>query len=498
MLAILHLDALSPTLLVQLMGEGRLPVLQELHRRGHRYELETPASHFPASTYFSMHSGLDVGDHGHHFSFQWSPHEQRVRHRHEFGAPTVAWERLAAVGKRSLVVDPYELTPPRTFAGRAISGWQLANILSLERWSVPNGWHRPYERQLGRSRLLQEVFGRRSVRLLRSLRRTLIGASARVADLNREVLRRERFDLVYLSLLAPHQAGHVFWDVAQLEVDDRTQAEFEGSLQLLYEEADRALGSMLDALPDDADLIVVSPLGMGPNTSRVDLLGEMLELVLGTSREQKGEAGARIWRFRAAVPTEFRAAAARAMGGRLARELTARMSTSGIDWSEVRAFLLPSDENGLIRLNVRGREREGTVDPAAAPALLDELVAGLLTFRDIGGGAAIDGIDRSAELFPGPESHRLPDLVVRWSSAPSAAILGVESDRYGEVRRRAGGGTGRNGSHTADAWAVIVPGRSRARTTARPARVTDIAATVCALFDVAGDAPPGEPLLERP
>jgi predicted AlkP superfamily phosphohydrolase/phosphomutase len=498
MLAILHLDALSPTLLAELIADGRLPVLQELHERGHRHELETPATHFPASTYFSMHSGLDVGDHGHHFSFQWSPEEQRLRHRHAFGAPTVAWERLAAVGKRSLVIDPYELAPPRTFAGRAISGWQLANILSLERWSVPKGWHLPYERRLGRSQLLQEVFGRRSVRLLHSSRRTLLGASARVADLALEVMRRERFDLVYLSLLAPHQAGHVFWDVSQLEVDERTQAELDGSLALLYEEADRALGRILAALPDDADLIVVSPLGMGANTSRVDLLGDMLELVLDGGRERKAEAGARIWRFRAAVPTSLRAAAARAMGGRLAREVTARMSTSGLDWSAVRAFLLPSDENGLIRLNVRGREREGILHPAAASALMDELVEGLGTFRDVAGGPAVSGIDRPADMFPGRQSDRLPDLVVRWSNTPSAGIQGVQSERYGEVRRRPGGGTGRNGSHTADAWALIVPGSSRARTPARPARVNDIAATVSALFGVAGDAPPGEPLLERP
>jgi predicted AlkP superfamily phosphohydrolase/phosphomutase len=495
-LALIHLDAVSVPLLERLTAEGRLPVFQDLRRRGTWHELETPASHFPASTYFSMHSGYDVGDHGHHFSFQWSPEEQRVRHRHDFQAPTVAWERLAAAGRRSLVIDPYELAPPRTFDGRAVSGWQLANILSLDRWSVPRGWQRPYERRLGRSPLLQEVFGKRSVRLLNSMRRTLLGASGRVAELTQDVLRRERFDLVYISLLAPHQAGHVFWDVSQLDVDDRTHARLEGTLQLMYEEADRALGSILAALPDDADVIVVSPLGMGPNTSRVDLLGEMLERVLTGSDEGGAEAGARIWRFRAAVPTSFRAAVARAMGGRLAREMTARMSTYGIDWSEVRAFLLPSDENGLIRLNVRGRERDGILDASEAPALLDELAEGLGTFRDIGGGPAVAAIDRSAELFPGRRSDRLPDLVVRWSSAPSARLAGVRSERYGEVCRRAGGGTGRNGAHTAEAWALVVPGSARARTPARPARVNDIAATVHAFFGVGGDLPPGEPLLE--
>ncbi len=35
-----------------------------------------------------------------------------------------------------------------------------------------------------------------------------------------------------------------------------------------------------DALPEDADVIVVSPLGMGENTSRADFLGKMLDAAI--------------------------------------------------------------------------------------------------------------------------------------------------------------------------------------------------------------------------
>jgi predicted AlkP superfamily phosphohydrolase/phosphomutase len=313
------------------------------------------------------------------------------------------------------------------------------------------------------------------------MRRTLLAASDRVAGLTTDVLRRERFDFVCVSLLAVHQAGHMFWDVSHLDVDDRHRARLEGTLPLLYEETDRAVGRILDALPDDADLLIVSPLGMGPNTSRIDLLGEMLELVLGSprarSRDTRAEAGDRIWRLRGAVPTAVRSGVARVLGGRLARELTAKLSTSGIDWEQTKAFLLPSDENGQIRLNLRGRERDGVVDPAEADALMEQIAAGLRTFRDLDGGPSIEAVDRAADLFPGRRSDLLPDLVVRWPDVPATAIRGVHSDRYGEVRRRRRGGTGRNGAHTAQAFALVVPATSRARTPNRPPRVTDVAAT---------------------
>jgi predicted AlkP superfamily phosphohydrolase/phosphomutase len=499
-LAVIHVDAVSVTLLNELVAARRLPVFEELLARGARYELETPASHFPAGAYFTMHSGEEVGDHGLYFSFQWSAAEQRLRYRLEFAGPTTVWERLGRAGRRALLVDPYELGPPRTFSGYAVSGWQYRNILSLERWSVPRGWQRPYERRLGGGPFLQEVFGTRGARSLEATRVILVRTPGRVADLVVEVLRRDRFDVVCASLLGVHQAGHLFWDVSALDVTDEVRARLDGTLPLVYEETDRALGRILDVLPDGADVVVVSPLGMGPNTSRIDLLGDMLERVLAgpgpIDSGGRAEVGSRIWRLRAAVPSPVRAGVARALGGRLARGVTERLSTSGIDWRATRAFLLPSDENGQIRLNLRGREREGIVDPAEADALLAEIRAGLLTFEDIGGGPAVAAVDRSEELFAGRRSHLLPDLVVRWTPTPTVHLAGVRSERYGEVRRRPGAGTGRNGAHTPEAWALVLPGGSRSRAPDRPARVADVAATVAALGGLDSGMPPGEPLLE--
>lgn len=499
MLALLHVDAVTISLLEQLIDDGRLPVLRDLRRQGTLHRLETPATHFPAASYFSMHSGYGPGEHGLHFSFQWSAAEQRIRYRLDFGAPTTVCERLAAVGKRTLLIDPYELPPPDPLEGLALSGWQYANILSLERWAVPRGWQRPWERRLGRAPFMQEVFGTRNARSVNTMRRTLLAAPDRVANLTTEVLRRERFDFLYVSLLAIHQAGHVFWDVSQLQVDDRLRARLEGTLPLMYEQTDRAVGRILDALPDGADVVFVSPLGMGPNTSRIDLLGDMLERVLAPGRAGSGndgvEAGGRIWRLRAAVPTPVRSAVARGLGGRLARTVTAKLSTSGIDWADTRAFLLPSDENGHIRLNLRGRERDGVVDPAEADSLIAEIADGLATFRDLDGAPCIKAIDRAADIFPGRRSELLPDLVVRWADTPATGIDGVHSERYGVVRRRSAG-TGRNGAHTPEAFALVVPGTSRGRTPSRPPRVTDIAATVSAVLGVGGDAPEGESLLE--
>jgi predicted AlkP superfamily phosphohydrolase/phosphomutase len=175
----------------------------------------------------------------------------------------------------------------------------------------------------------------------------------------------------------------------------------------------------------------------------------------------------------------------------------ARTSIAGVDWSRTKAFVLPSDHNGQIRINLRGRERDGIVDPGEVDELRDRIAAGLLSFHDVGGGPAIAGVDRMEDVV-GPDAPArglLPDLLVRWADTPATRLEGVESPQYGRIDR-SGQGSGRAGGHTADAWALLVPGRSRMVSRSGAEDVIDVAATACALLggDMTGLA--GTPLLE--
>jgi predicted AlkP superfamily phosphohydrolase/phosphomutase len=152
---------------------------------------------------------------------------------------------------------------------------------------------------------------------------------------------------------------------------------------------------------------------------------------------------------------------------------------------------------GYIRLNVRGRERDGIVHPNDVEALMREVTEGLATFHDVDGAPVVAAVHRSAEaLGSGARLDQLPDLVVEWSARPSVGPTRVDSPRFGTVARP-GPWSSRNGNHTLDAWAVIAPGRAAARAQSRPPMITDIAATACGLVggDMTGLA--GEPLLDR-
>ena len=501
MLVLLNFDAVSSPLVDRLVADGRLRAVAELLSRGRRVALETPATYFPAGTYPTLYTGLDLGEHGLYYPFQWDARAQRSRYAESFAAPSSVWERVGATGARALVVDPYEARPPSRLDGVFLSGWQFRNRVVLPARSRPPGAECALRRRFGRSPSIEEVFGPQSLATLRTMRRDLLAAPERVAQVAKHLLARERFDLVWLTFSAAHLVGHQFWDLSQLPERDRGQALEEGldtTVADVYAKVDAAIAEVLGALPGDAAIVLFAALGMGPDTSRVDLLPGMLDAVLSQRADRPRRSrspGASLWRLRAAVPTRARASVADRLPWSVVLDVTARLETRASDWSKVPAFVLPSDVVGYVRLNLRGRERDGVVEPAEAEGLRERIAEGLATFADPDGSPSIAEIRPCAEVVAeGPRSDALPDLLVRWSERPSAGLDRVLSPRFGEVLRP-GGGSGRSGNHTADAWAVVVPGPG-GRVDDRPcAHVVDIAATVCAAFGAEHGDLPGRSLL---
>lgn len=105
-----------------------------------------------------------------------------------------------------------------------------------------------------------------------------------------------------------------------------------------------------------------------------------------------------------------------------------------VDWSRTKAYGLGL--NGLY-LNLKGRERDGIVDPAERSALLDELRAKLLAVRDpVDGAPAILAVYRSDEVYSGPQADHAPDLIVGYARdyrCSWAATLGnITEETFGD------------------------------------------------------------------
>ena len=247
---------------------------------------------------------------------------------------------------------------------------------------------------------------------------------------------------------------------------------------------------MLAALPAGADVIVTSAVGMDVNTSRADLLPEMLAAVLAGGPVEPDGAGA-IWRLRAAMPAGLRGAIARAIPDRAALALTARLELRGIDWATTRAFAHPADNQGYVRLNLRGRERGGVVAPEAAEGLMEEIAAGL---------AALSGPRRRARGRLGRRVRRSCTAVAMPTGFPISSCAGRTGRRPGSpscARSASGrcaaaaaapGAPATTRRATPGRWQR--PGGRPTSSPPRPPRLVDVAATICELTgaDPAGPA----------
>ncbi len=493
MLAVFNLDSVSVSLVERMVAEGRLPTLASLKERGRHLPLTAPLVYFGDRA--TAQTGIEPPDHGLYFPLQWSPAGQRLYSAFDELLPRTVWERVSEAGRRTLLLDPYEGRPPRRFSGVAISGIQFTHSVVLQRWAAPRGVEKTVTSTLGRSHEVDDAYGM-DTSSLRRLEAQVLAAPERLERAALHFLERDAFVLVWVEFGAAHLAGHHFWP---LETDEPAHRSAKAAvLERVYETADAAMGRILARLPENADVIVFSEVGMGANCSRTDVLPEMLTRVLAGERRDGGEPGSLIWKVRSAIPPRWRLRVTKTVPDALVMRLWAFLQLRGVDWSRTRAFALPSDHDAYIRLNVRGRERDGIVEARDVEALIEEVDAGLRSFRDPEGVPWVAEVHRVTDaLGTGTNDGHLPDLVVTWNNRPTGRDDRASSPEFGLVERR-GVGVGRSGNHVEGAWLLTVPGTTEPRDPGRPARLVDLPATICALLGAETDGLAGEPLLVAP
>src|SRR6185295_13718426 len=91
------------------------------------------------------------------------------------------------------------------------------------------------------------------------------------------------------------------------------------------------------------------------------------------------------------------------------------------DWKTTRAFSLPTDQYGWIRVNLAGREAQGIVSPVQYDETCAQLEAMLRALTTEGGEPLVRDIVRTAACAKSASGNPLPDLVVHWEDAAFAS-----------------------------------------------------------------------------
>jgi predicted AlkP superfamily phosphohydrolase/phosphomutase len=279
--------------------------------------------------------------------------------------------------------------------------------------------------------------------------RTVLAEHRRAFDVEFPKFHQGLFFFYFSSL---DLNAHMMWrltDPQHPAYDAALAAQYGSSLEEFYEQIDQVLGEVMPRADENTTLLVLSDHGFAPFRRSFNLNTWLLNN--GYVTRKGGASGDSSEPF------------------------------ADVDWSRTRAYGLGI--NGLY-LNVRGRERDGIVDPAQADALLREIRRKLLDVRDPKEGSqVITRIDLSSEAYQGPYAHAGPDALVGYNRGYRSGwktILGAFPADVLEDNANAW-----SGDHCMDFTKVPGVLLSNRKIDALTPALTDIAPTILSEFGIA-------------
>lgn len=466
----LALDAMEASLVERLIEDGRMPNLASLMERGVYGEVRCRPDGFLSMVWPTFFTGQLLGAHGWYFNKLWSRHDQCLRYVDPSWLPIRPfWNEIDGSHRVALLDVPFSTLPDSDFNGLFLNGWQAHD--DFGKLSVPEGLHDSLRRKFGKPTLKAEVFGPQNIRTLEKQRSEAIESLEQFARVVVDVLGQERWDLLTAVFGGAHRGTHYLWSLEEADVAGATPEQLrrlEGARDEIYEAADRALGIVLDAVPSDARVLVFALHGMGRNRGWAEHFGE---IVAHLHVEGQGHAPKHglIYRMKRTIPWKWIREVTTRLPSTVNHRLVPLWSRRMMDWSTTRYFALPLDLNGYLRVNVRGRDAGGIVEPGAEyEALLDRLTEEFMSLRDMRNDQPIvAAVDRVRELV-GPEApvlDDLPDLIVRWTDTYASGCPGIRTC-YGEIQLDPNRPlpSGRSGNHTQGGWCVAAgPGIRKGR-----------------------------------
>jgi len=257
-----------------------------------------------------------------------------------------------------------------------------------------------------------------------------MGAAAKL------LLERHPVDVFAVVFTPTDHVAHQF-------LTSRTVSSIAGEVNDLvewtYRRVDARVGELLRFAGPETTVIIMSDHGMAPinrgvNLNRALMESGFLHFQGDEGTQQAGRQRPVSWARRALVPLS--SAAQRAIPRHHLRRIARRfgflrklhwwVSAGGIAWGETSCYTMAVQ--GLLRLNVQGRDPKGPVESGEEYETTREAVAQtLLGLRDPESGRPlIEQVYRSEDIYDGPWIEEGPDLVVaEGQDAPWGILRGL-------------------------------------------------------------------------
>ncbi len=364
--AFIGLDGTPYTFMRRLIAEGRAPHAARLAEQGSLLRMDSVWPWVSSVAWSTMMTGVNPGKHNIFGFIDRDPatYKQFIPTARNMRAKTL-WEVLSEAGKRVIVVNVPVTYPPRPVNGILVAGFLSP---SLDKAVYPASYVTtlkslgyivdadPWKARESKDLALQEVNAALDARI-----RTLF-----------HLLEYEEWDYLHVHIMETDRLHHFLWQ--QMEEGHNT---YGPAFYDFYRRIDDMLGQLAERLDDRTTLMWMADHGFCTIKREVYVNRWLME---------NG------WLKLRNVPPDRQ---------------------KGLDEIEPSSVAYSLDP-GRVMIRVRGREKDGCVDPGAEyESIRDEIVAAALELRDPdNGGLIFQAAFRREELYHGPYLEQAADLIL--------------------------------------------------------------------------------------
>jgi predicted AlkP superfamily phosphohydrolase/phosphomutase len=384
---VIGLDCAEPSLVFGRFA-GRLPNLSRLRDRGAWGTLRSCDPPITVPAWMSMMSSKDPGTLGYYgfrnradrsYEKMTTATSLAVRER-------LLWDYLGAAGRRVILIGVPQTYPPRPVNGLMVTDFLTPSIAS--NYTHPPGlkdeiagWPdvHPYEFDVSDFRTPDKG----------KIRDALVRMTDKRFALARRLMRSKPWDFFMMVEMGTDRVHHAFWqymDSAHHRYEPGNP--FETVIADYYEHVDRKVGELLEVVPDDAHVLVVSDHGAQCMEGGIALNEWLIQKGYLVLQEPP--------------------------------KAPSRLEGLKVDWARTTAWG-SGGYYGRLFLNVKGREPQGLIDPADYEATRDRLAAELEALGDPQGRPIGTRALKPEALYRTVRGAAPPDLFVyfgdlRWRS----------------------------------------------------------------------------------
>jgi predicted AlkP superfamily phosphohydrolase/phosphomutase len=423
---IIGIDGATLDLIRPWADQDMLPTFDLLMKEGSWGPLRSTLPPLTGPAWVTSFTGGSPGKHNIYdfFTFAEGTYDRRPVNSTDIKAELI-WERLNRAGMRAGI-----LNAPLAYPVQPMDGFLISGLLTPER-ADDHIWPPSLKTELD-----EKVPGYRFTEDFRlivagqeeALLNELFEVTEKTAAVARHLISQGDWNLFFVLFDGMDRILHFFWkymDPSHPRHEGDSVGERLSQAVLSYHQyIDRVVADLADAAGPETDLVILSDHGFGPLYRDVHITRWLIErgwmvqeqpdLLHRLSGVALNKALAQVSRLKEGMVRIPWLRSRMRLPKRLKQHLPPPFAMPVQPcWEATRAFL-PSSSGRAIRVNLKGREPKGTVNPGTEyDDLVTEIIAGLYELRDPDTGERIvETAYRKEEAFRGDYLENAPDILV--------------------------------------------------------------------------------------